>query len=1197
MEKKVVFTFGRMNPFTKGHEELIKFVVSFAKSNGAEHRIYLSKSQGGSKNPLSYTQKLGFARQLFPQVNIVDDPAAVNAFAICRRLSDEGFAHVIFVVGDDRVDEFEKTIQKYILPKNDPKFDKTKNYAFKSFKVISSGKRKAGVSGTDMRKHAMSNNWASFQSGCPTTNPVIAKRLFNAVRTGLGKTLKENHLDVMSLPAITKKPKRAKVKPGRVASYDSWMSHFGHGSIDDHDSITKVAGGHPKVLPPEITIDVKNKKLALRKVVKPKDKAKEKNKHSTRVFTQHDWGNNRQVYKNPSREKFHTLMTKTWDGLARFLWIKGDWYFWNALEGNHSDVYINMGINGDHLRDTKNKKEGSMYGATLAKYNDFDDAYDMAHGFEPEHKIKEPKEGQLYVIHDMFDKPTMDWIRDRLKKDKKFIQTTKDYHVLGVHDHGHPEGWRKKIVRKKKGKNQLTFAQVQARVRRDMDMNLSEAKNTRLQSFVKINPTPEMFNEIIKLSLDGNDRFDRGAVRVMKIKGKWYVWPAMNATHDGVLSRIMEPGEYSDMHRIYRCSDQWRIANKIPAFTIHVEPNVENMLRWQSDVPQDPDDYYTRMKKDIAFRKMLGSWTIHFAWHKKLPPYNGGLTKTKKKMTYQDLRNRVTRDMDANLSEGVTKDTIKELMTKFLDYACEELNIDRKPTLGIKKKTTEGEQPSFASYSPGTEHIEVSIENRHPMDILRSLAHELVHHKQKLDGRLGKNIAQEGSTGSDIENEANAGAGIIMRKYGKQNPDTFNLSPLVESFLVQEGIHDKGIFKVVFLAGGPGSGKDYILKHTISGFGLRELNSDNALEHLMKKNHLSLKMPDDETAMRDFIRMRAKNISSKMEDLTLSGRLGVIVNGTANDYQKVEKIKRKYEELGYETMMIFVGTSNKVSRLRNVSRGSNGGRTVPEKIRYEKWSGSNKNKDAFQQLFGTSNFLYIDNNFDVNTATPEEKHKFDVETKVIYKKVESFINKPITNKTALDWILNTKKAQHISERNRSLGKLLNEVGGAGNEGTTQLVQRYKRDTPGQIIRFREMKDKKKVKEEGIRAPIGGDRIGSEIGQPKSPSFGDNVTLPFNPTPDPIARWMVKEETKRRFKEKYGELAEKKIRETASRLMKESLDDPYSASLGATPNSWNQETNDPKGGPQIDSEKQGLFGMKLRKKLNKKNEVLSKRKKQ
>ena len=86
MSKKIVFTFGRFQTPTRGHEELIRFVMTYANSTGADARIYPSKSHDSVRNPLPYQHKIQFLRQLFPWANIVDDPKAVNLFAICRDL-------------------------------------------------------------------------------------------------------------------------------------------------------------------------------------------------------------------------------------------------------------------------------------------------------------------------------------------------------------------------------------------------------------------------------------------------------------------------------------------------------------------------------------------------------------------------------------------------------------------------------------------------------------------------------------------------------------------------------------------------------------------------------------------------------------------------------------------------------------------------------------------------------------------------------------------------------------------------------------------------------------------------------------------------------------------------------------------------------------------------------------------------------
>ena len=221
--------------------------------------------------------------------------------------------------------------------------------------------------------------------------------------------------------------------------------------------------------------------------------------------------------------------------------------------------------------------------------------------------------------------------------------------------------------------------------------------------------------------------------------------------------------------------------------------------------------------------------------------------------------------------------------------------------------------------------------------------------------------------------------------------------------LLTEGVHDKGIFKAVFLAGGPGSGKDYVLSNTLDGHGLTEINSDKALEYLMDKNQLDKKMPKKEKDKREIIRGRAKSITDIRERLALEGRNGVIINGTGDDYEKIASIKQKLEKLGYETKMIMVNTADEVSRDRNVERGQRGGRTVPEDIRKQKWDSVQASRAKLAQLF-KSNYVEFDNSTDLrNTDDATRKAKQD-EMGEIFKDVQKFISKPPKNDVAKEWI-------------------------------------------------------------------------------------------------------------------------------------------------------------------------------------------------
>ncbi len=101
----------------------------------------------------------------------------------------------------------------------------------------------------------------------------------------------------------------------------------------------------------------------------------------------------------------------------------------------------------------------------------------------------------------------------------------------------------------------------------------------------------------------------------------------------------------------------------------------------------------------------------------------------------------------------------------FLPLAMQELNLKEIPKISIKKKLNYNGQPSFGSFSNGG--IELGISGRHPVDVCRTLAHELVHYKQ---GKTDQLDAESGNTGSPEENQANSVAGIIMRKFSKQYP-------------------------------------------------------------------------------------------------------------------------------------------------------------------------------------------------------------------------------------------------------------------------------------------------------------------------------------------------------------------------------------------------------------------------------------------
>ena len=240
--------------------------------------------------------------------------------------------------------------------------------------------------------------------------------------------------------------------------------------------------------------------------------------------------------------------------------------------------------------------------------------------------------------------------------------------------------------------------------------------------------------------------------------------------------------------------------------------------------------------------------------------------------------------------------------------------------------------------------------------------------------------------------------------------------------ILTEGVHDKSIFKVVFMGGGPGSGKDYVLDKTLAGHGLTEINSDKALEYLMDKRNLDKRMPQSQKGAREVARTKAKSMTELRQKLALLGRNGLIINGTGDDAEKIKKIKDRLEEIGYESSMIMVNTRDEVSASRNVERGQRGGRSVPEDIRKEKWQSVQNARPQLAKMFG-DNYSEIDNSDDLRAAAPEVRAAKEKEFLDLYKKVQKFVKAPPKNDEAKQWVaseLDKKDTQPIPKGESSV---------------------------------------------------------------------------------------------------------------------------------------------------------------------------------
>lgn len=146
-------------------------------------------------------------------------------------------------------------------------------------------------------------------------------------------------------------------------------------------------------------------------------------------------------------------------------------------------------------------------------------------------------------------------------------------------------------------------------------------------------------------------------------------------------------------------------------------------------------------------------------------------TKYDTKQRLFEMMNKVNRV--TKLDEAILpKEKKDEMIQNFIEYANNYLELENdKPDVSVSYDPDEAaKMSSFGKFTPHDNKILVVATNRNLADILRTLAHEMVHYKQKIEDRLDLN---SGDDGTDIENEANSVAAVMMREFGRNNPIIF----------------------------------------------------------------------------------------------------------------------------------------------------------------------------------------------------------------------------------------------------------------------------------------------------------------------------------------------------------------------------------------------------------------------------------------
>lgn len=204
---------------------------------------------------------------------------------------------------------------------------------------------------------------------------------------------------------------------------------------------------------------------------------------------------------------------------------------------------------------------------------------------------------------------------------------------------------------------------------------------------------------------------------------------------------------------------------------------------------------------------------------------------------------------------------------------------------------------------------------------------------------------------------------------------------------VTEGVHDPHIFKAVFMAGAPGSGKSTVAKKLFSGSGLKHLNVDDFYNFLRTtEKHTGEPDIDYSTAWEKY---------RKREQNYLDGRLGLIIDGTGKNPNVMRDVKRKLEDMGYDTAMVFVNTTLETSLDRAERRanqpGPDFGRKIDPNFVKDTWLRVQKGLGQLQSIF-SGKFFIVDNN------------RGDVDVDFVQKTMDKWLKAPPQSHLAKEWI-------------------------------------------------------------------------------------------------------------------------------------------------------------------------------------------------
>ena len=228
-----------------------------------------------------------------------------------------------------------------------------------------------------------------------------------------------------------------------------------------------------------------------------------------------------------------------------------------------------------------------------------------------------------------------------------------------------------------------------------------------------------------------------------------------------------------------------------------------------------------------------------------------------------------------------------------------------------------------------------------------------------------------------------------------------NLPTYMIEDLITEGVYDPGIFKAVFLAGGPGSGKSTVVKKLgLNALGLKIVNTDKSFESGLKKAGQTLDLKTVPADIRDPIRKKAKRMTARQQDRYIESRLGMVFDTTSADARKIKMYYSDLKRIGYDCRMVYVSASLDNAQNRNAQRA----RKLPPEIVEKDWKRSQKNLKMMQGIFG-KDLMIITNDDTIESL--------NAKTSSAFSKLMSWSTTFPKNKAASLW----KQRQILTKKN------------------------------------------------------------------------------------------------------------------------------------------------------------------------------------